>query len=100
MRMAAIFGGMFSGVVSTGALLLLWLLFGTLTLNEVVLVLLVSMVLSLAAALLVLHKKAGLTAPHAGLDLKPMLVLAFPILFASLGNIALSRADISTAVRR
>ena len=94
MRMAAIFGGMFSGVVSTGALLLLWLLFGTLTLNEVVLVLLVSMVLSLAAALLVLHKKAGLTAPHAGLDLKPMLVLAFPILFASLGNIALSRADI------
>lgn len=94
MRMAAIFGGMFSGVVSTGALLLLWLLVGSLTLNQVVLVLLVSMVLSLAAALLVLHKKARLRAPHAGLNIKPMLMLAFPILLASLGNIALQRADI------
>lgn len=93
-RLAAIFGGIFSSVCSA-----IWLsglaLSGTQsTLENVVYVFLWSIAASFILALYCLHKKVNLFAAMAPLEIKKLLVLAVPILIATLGNIVMTRADI------
>lgn len=94
MRMAAIFGGMFSGVLSTLIFIVMGASAGASTLNQVVIVFLVSISLSFVGALFLLHKRIGLFSKFNPSAWRPVMLLALPIFFASLGNIILMRADI------
>jgi O-antigen/teichoic acid export membrane protein len=92
--MAAIFGGMVSGLISTSLLIAIAIFNGSCSLEHVVLVFLFAMSLSFLSALFLLHRKIGLFAKFAALELRPILMLVLPFLFANLGNIVLTRADI------
>lgn len=94
MRMAAIFGGMFSGLASTLLLVGIVLVKGSCSLEQAALVFMSAMFLSFISAFIVLHRKTGLFSRWVALDFKLILTLALPTLFASLANIVLTRADI------
>lgn len=94
MRMAAIFGGIFSSVMAAALLCALALLYGKTSIDVVVYVFLASITASFFAAFYVLHRQVNLFGKRGALDLRSLSVLAVPILMATLGNIILTRADI------
>lgn len=94
MRLSAIFGGMFSGIASSLFLIAIALTKGSCTLEQAILAFVWAVSLSFITALVLLHRKTSLFSRFGASNIKPILQLAIPMLFTSLANIILTRADI------
>jgi O-antigen/teichoic acid export membrane protein len=93
-KMAALFAGSFSGIVTALILFLVNVGAGSATLEYAMWISVGAISASLCYALFKLHKKVGILGLGNRELYQPLVILAVPIFFASLGNIILTRADV------